>query len=93
MKLILTEIMALLEDDSCQDYRTRTVQYKHSEKYPLYRFYADDTSYNKKHEYLVDFLESIGYEAPQEEKDIISGKYFEHINDDAPALPGMKGES
>lgn len=90
MKLLLTEIMAILEEDYGEDYRARTVQYKHSEKYPLYRFYAADTGYNKKHELLIDFLESIGYEAPQEEKDMISGKYFEHINDDAPVLPGLK---
>ena len=92
MKLMLTEIISMFEDTSTtsKDYSTQYIRYKYSNKYTLYKIIPNSGWFKDKHEALVDFLESIGYDVPEEERAIIDGTYFEHINDDAPILPGIE---
>lgn len=57
----------------------------------IYRFaFSKDFVNYRKMCALYRLLESLGYEVSSEERSVLDGSYFEHINDDAPELPELQ---
>ena len=71
---------------------TRDVPDKYSSKWRLneFVFSGADSWFVKKLNVLYDFMAKLGYEASSEELSVLNGSFFEHINDDAPELPGKE---
>ena len=93
MRMAIVEILAMFrEDTTLREYVTRDVPYKYSSKWRLneFVFSGADSWFVKKLNVLYGFMAKLGYEASSEELSVLNGSYFEHINDDAPKLPGMK---
>lgn len=93
MRMAIVEILAMFRDytTSCE-YVTRDVPYKYSSKWRLneFVFSGADSWFVKKLNVLYDFMAKLGYEASSEELSVLNGSYFEHVNDDAPTLPGKE---
>lgn len=93
MRMAIVEILAMFrEDTTLREYVTKYVPYKYSSKWSLneFNFAGADSWFVKKLNVLYDFMAKLGYEASSEELSVLNGSYFEHVNDDAPTLPGMK---
>ena len=93
MRMAIVEILAMFRDytTSCE-YVTRDVPYKYSSKWRLneFNFTGTDSWFVKKLNVLYGFMAELGYEASSEELSVLNGSFFEHINDDAPALPELQ---
>ena len=91
--MAIVEILAMFRENttSCE-YVTKYVSYKYSLKWRLneFVFSGADSWFMKKLNVLYGFMAKLGYEASSEELSVLNGSYFEHINDDAPTLPGKE---
>lgn len=93
MRMAIVEILAMFrEDTTLREYVTRDVRYKYSSKWRLneFVFSGADSWFVKKLNVLYGFMAKLGYEASSEELSVLNGSFFEHINDDAPKLPGKE---
>ena len=93
MRMAIVEILAMFrENTTLREYVTKYVPYKYSSKWSLneFVFSGADSWFVKKLNVLYSFMFKLGYEASSEELSVLNGSYFEHINDDAPKLPGKE---
>lgn len=93
MRMAIVEILAMFrEQTTSREYVEKYVSYKYSSKWRLneFNFAGADSWFVKKLNVLYGFMAKLGYEASSEELSVLNGSYFEHINDDAPTLPGKE---
>lgn len=96
MRMAIVEILAMFrEDTTLREYVTKYIPYKYSSKWSLneFNFAGADSWFVKKLNVLYDFMAKLGYEASSEELSVLNGSFFEHINDDAPELPGKESNN
>ena len=96
LKYMLLEIVSQFECSSQpeQVYDEKFVTCRNQRGYQcIYQFsFSKDFLNYRKMLALYRLLESLGYEVSSEERSVLDGSYFEHINDDAPELPERQKE-
>ncbi len=94
LKYLLLEAVSQFECNSQpkQIYDEKFVTCRNQHGYQcIYQFsFSKDFVNYRKMAALYRLLESLGYEVSSEEQSVLDGSYFEHINDDAPALPELQ---